>query len=652
MSSAWLAYVLIVGSLVAACVAAADVACQAVSLPRRWSWGVGVAAVVALTFASARAPGRSAILPETTAQEVAAIYGQNSNSIASYTAQMPAIVENTKGDLGEAVIRTAMLILPDRLERWHAVVWAAASCGLALLILLVHTRYLRARKRWPAAEMHGVRVRVAPRAGPAVVGAFAPDIVVPQWLFKRPRDEQLLVLRHELEHVKARDPLLLASAWSAAVLLPWHPALWWMLARLRLAVELDCDRRLVTRGDAEPKRYGALLLELTQQSAGLPISATSLAGRSAQLERRLIAMNSERSTSPRQRGLAFAALAVALIATACAVRVPIASDDGEPTIPIRAATTAAPRSDSSLAAPPAASKAQSARTTPPAEPAKLQSPKVAPPLAVTLKQPLSAHSAPKMKVALARGLSAPPLAKQPPLEQGATRVVMMTKSPPMKVVAPVVLTTKSPSMKAPAATSVAQPPLPTGGTVAPTRVAQPPAQRDTAQRSTPPVVRGAAAAALYDQRALSPAVQDLRDAATPQNTIYYIDGVMVSYAQGVAMPAILISSVQVTQPTSANSPTIVRITSIMASARGSASAVDTASARSDTTQSVRQLPQQSGSLQPLIVLDGVLMPPGFDAGSVEHGRIDRVDVVRGRAAVSLYGERAANGVISIVLKKN
>jgi hypothetical protein len=118
------------------------------------------------------------------------------------------------------------------------------------------------------------------------------------------------------------------------------------------------------------------------------------------------------------------------------------------------------------------------------------------------------------------------------------------------------------------------------------------------------------------------------------------------------MPAILISSVQVTLPTSANSATIVRITSIMASARGSASAVVTASARSDTTQSVRQLPQQSGSLQPLIVLDGVLMPPGFDAGSVEHGRIDRVDVVRGRAAVSLYGERAANGVISIVLKKN
>jgi outer membrane receptor for ferrienterochelin and colicin len=46
------------------------------------------------------------------------------------------------------------------------------------------------------------------------------------------------------------------------------------------------------------------------------------------------------------------------------------------------------------------------------------------------------------------------------------------------------------------------------------------------------------------------------------------------------------------------------------------------------------------------------MPPGFDAGSVEHGRIDRGDVVRGRAAVSLYGERAANGVISIVLKMN
>ena len=71
-----------------------------------------------------------------------------------------------------------------------------------------------------------------------------------RWLLRRAPDEQRIVLAHEAEHVRARDPLLLAAGCAGVALLPWHPVSWWLLARLRLAVELDCDRRVLRRGVA------------------------------------------------------------------------------------------------------------------------------------------------------------------------------------------------------------------------------------------------------------------------------------------------------------------------------------------------------------------------------------------------------------------
>ena len=67
--------------------------------------------------------------------------------------------------------------------------------------------------------------------------------------------------------------------------MPWNLALWWHLRRLRLAVEMDCDSRVVgALGDA--RAYGELLLKVAQASSRGPGLQPALLG-VGMLERRL-----------------------------------------------------------------------------------------------------------------------------------------------------------------------------------------------------------------------------------------------------------------------------------------------------------------------------------------------------------------------------
>src|SRR6185295_7923924 len=111
--------------------------------------------------------------------------------------------------------------------------------------------------------------------GPAVVGALRPQIVLPMWSLHLDFEGRDLGLRHEMEHLRARDTLLLSAAYLATCAMPWNPWMWWQLERLRLAVELDCDRR-VLRSGASRKRYGALLLLVGERGGQAPLASAAL----------------------------------------------------------------------------------------------------------------------------------------------------------------------------------------------------------------------------------------------------------------------------------------------------------------------------------------------------------------------------------------
>jgi hypothetical protein len=204
-------------------------------------------------------------------------------------------------------------------------VWIVCSAATLVILTFVHLRMRRVRRAWPAAELQGRRVRIAPSLGPAVVGVVNPEIVVPQWLLHRTDEEQQMVVAHESEHLRGWDHLLLGGATLAVALVPWHPAVWWMLSRLRLAIELDCDARVLRRG-VPARRYGAVLIDLAGQCSGFQVGATALADEASHLERRLLAMKPTISRFVHLRAAVLLVCAGVSLLAACEARVPTAAE--------------------------------------------------------------------------------------------------------------------------------------------------------------------------------------------------------------------------------------------------------------------------------------------------------------------------------------
>ena len=326
LTGSWMAYGLVVGLLLAGVAALAEGALRATGRPARWTWAVALGLTVALVAIAPQRIEQPLLIP--TAGAPAAPSTVPATAALAWTDRIVTVAGDAAHTVAAPVrwaLATASHALPGSADRWLGAAWLVLSVALLIVFAGVYTRFHRARARWPLAEVQGTRVRVAPDVGPAVVGLARPEIIVPAWLIERNAEEQRLVLAHEREHVAARDPLLLAAACVAAVIIPWHPAAWWMLSRLRLAVELDCDRRVLRQGVA-PRSYGALLIDLAGRCSGLRIGAPALADESSHLRQRLIAMTPRTTRFPIARSLAGAAFAAVALLAACEAKLPTQTD--------------------------------------------------------------------------------------------------------------------------------------------------------------------------------------------------------------------------------------------------------------------------------------------------------------------------------------
>lgn len=169
-------------------------------------------------------------------------------------------------------------------------IWLTASAmlllwGLANALRVSRVIWVSRRERGPT-TVDGVPVVVTDAVGPATVGLLPSRVLVPRWVLAMPGPQRQYVLRHEEEHRRAYDAQLLFVASLALILMPWNLAMWWQLRRLCLAVEMDCDNRVVNRlGNATA--YGALLLKIAEFSSGSPRLQPALLGGMGSLERRL-----------------------------------------------------------------------------------------------------------------------------------------------------------------------------------------------------------------------------------------------------------------------------------------------------------------------------------------------------------------------------
>src|SRR5213596_2912760 len=183
-------------------------------------------------------------------------------------------------------------------------------------------RLAASRRDWRNATVDGRAVLVSDNIGPAVAGLWRPRVVLPEWALRLTDAERRLMLAHEDEHIRARDPSLRAAAAALLLLAPWNLMLWWQVRRLRLAVEMDCDARVLAH-DGDAPAYGELLLRVGQPRARLPLGAPALSEPASFLGRRIRRMV---TALPRWRWAGAAAgglIAVAAVIAACEAPWPV-----------------------------------------------------------------------------------------------------------------------------------------------------------------------------------------------------------------------------------------------------------------------------------------------------------------------------------------
>jgi len=311
----WIVYVLVITLLLSGAALAAEYAARLRHSARsRWIWALTIVA--------------SLVIP---------------TLIASVSIQVPSLL--TPAVSGRAIpLRqlTSVQVVPLTWVHEHAGnvlavhnenlivqrIWVTVSVAL-FAALAANGAYVSWRKRrWKTGTVAGVSVYVAPDVGPAVVGLLRPCIVVPAWLNEASASQRAMVLAHEQAHLAGCDPQLLTVALCLVVLMPWNIPLWWQLHRLRYAIEVDCDARVLGSG-LDTRQYGEMLLEVSQRPSAYIGAVASVSESRSFLEDRITIMVRD----PAKWGwpvAVFGTLAVALVAVAAQVTPPnVTSADGE-----------------------------------------------------------------------------------------------------------------------------------------------------------------------------------------------------------------------------------------------------------------------------------------------------------------------------------
>lgn len=347
MIAAWALHLMVVSALLALAARAAEAVARLYGLPARWGWIASMAGSLVLPAAAVARGGAAASAAPAGAGAAPAGTAGAAGSAAGAAGTL-SWWETAGLWVRDAVAGLPRPPLPDVPDVALLVVWTAASASVGAVLALGWLRWRHARRWWPERRVQGTSVRVSRATGPAVVGGLRPFIVLPAWLLGRDPDEVAMAVAHEREHLRARDPALLASGLALLCLTPWNPVSWWQFHRLRLAVEVDCDARMLEAG-ASLRRYGDFLIDVATADRTLPLSAATLGRRRSMLEGRIRTMTRAAPRLRAARAAMLALLAGGALLAACDAPPPTADGSGDgDDAPARAAPDVAGGAGASL----------------------------------------------------------------------------------------------------------------------------------------------------------------------------------------------------------------------------------------------------------------------------------------------------------------
>jgi beta-lactamase regulating signal transducer with metallopeptidase domain len=300
----WMAYVAVITLIMGVAGLVVERAAQLRKAPTRPVWIASLLASLILPVASftvpVQTPGLSSAIDRAAPQAAAPLRRMTAAAV-----QPSAWLVMEPGHIAPKLDVNTLLV-------WG---WGATS-GLMLLAILFNGALLHLRKRsWRGQLVAGSLVLVSEDFGPAVVGLLRPSIVLPQWIAEAPPQTQSIVVAHEQSHLDAKDTQLLAVALLLILAMPWNLPLWWQLRRLRAAIEMDCDSRVLREG-ASVAAYGETLVLVGERQSSRFALATAMSEPTSFLEHRIRNMLAKRKKSAWASATALAALGSVVAASA------------------------------------------------------------------------------------------------------------------------------------------------------------------------------------------------------------------------------------------------------------------------------------------------------------------------------------------------
>lgn len=300
----WLVYAVVVSGLIGVAAWLAERGAWAQRWPSRWVWAGAM-------VASVMGPWVAWLAPRPSDPAVTPLVGVPGAYVLE---SLPLLAVGPAAQAGPS------------LDALIVGAWAVASLLLLAVLAGMAIRLERRRRRWPRQLLDGIDVLVSDRTGPAAIGWLRGHVVVPKWTLSLEPGQRRLLLAHEAEHVQAGDPQLSLAGLVVCALVPWNLPLWWQLRRLRLAIEVDCDARVLLRhGDADA--YGSLLLAVGRRRSHL---AVALVESRNMLERRIRMITRKTRTRTTTRALGLALGSALVLAVACETPGPTGTGEVEP----------------------------------------------------------------------------------------------------------------------------------------------------------------------------------------------------------------------------------------------------------------------------------------------------------------------------------
>lgn len=367
MMAAWMLYTLLVTLLLAVAGGAMERIARALAIPTRLFWVVVIVAATGLSGASLADKAMATSHAVAPAREHVTAPRVDRSTANPGALPGPTFARERASSVGvgaTSALYTRLQRIADlpldvaRWQRFDAILIGLCATLAAAGILVVVASLVRLRrmaKTLAEADIDGCAVLLSHELGPAALGFFRRYVVMPYWVLALAAEERRTILLHEQEHATARDPILVLLGVLALASQPWNLPLWFVVARLRFAVEADCDARVLRRCRCGARRYGALLLQVHERGVTGPVRdrlpVTAFVDSTSHLERRVRRMTDRQ---PKLRSLSTGvACVVALLVAGSAFTIRVSNAAPAPRTPDATPRALAAVSQDALVAAPA-----------------------------------------------------------------------------------------------------------------------------------------------------------------------------------------------------------------------------------------------------------------------------------------------------------